>query len=87
MFAVRSAKLAVRAVFPIMYSINKSTVGFSKWSRCFATAPKGLTDEMVEKIVKRDEELRRDYYDMPSSFPETSQAPDHKVSMVCYTNF
>lgn len=37
---------------------------------------------MIEKIVKRDEELRRDYYDMPESFPESSQAPDHKVTMV-----
>ena len=47
-----------------------------------ATAPKGLTDEMIEKIVKRDEELRRDYYDMPDSFPASSQDPNHNVTMV-----
>ena len=50
--------------------------------RSFSASPKALTEEMVEKIVKRDEELRRDYYDMPESFPATSQAPDHNVTMV-----
>lgn len=50
--------------------------------RCFTTAPKGLDEEMIQKIVKRDEELRRDYYDMPSSFPETSQPPSGHVTMV-----
>ena len=49
--------------------------------RCFTTAPKGLDEEMIQKIVKRDEELRRDYYDMPSSFPETSQPPSGHVTM------
>ena len=52
-----------------------------------ATAPKGLTDEMIEKIVKRDEELRRDYYDMPESFPASSQDPNHNVTMVFYFYF
>ena len=51
--------------------------------RAFTTTPKGMTEEMVEKIIKRDEELRRDYYDMPSTFPESSQPPNGHVSMVC----
>lgn len=50
--------------------------------RAFTTLPQGMTEEMVEKIVKRDEELRRDYYDMPTSFPESSQPPSGHVTMV-----
>lgn len=50
--------------------------------RAFTTNPKGMTEEMVQKIIKRDEELRRDYYDMPSSFPESSQPPNGHVTMV-----
>ena len=37
---------------------------------------------MVQKIVKRDEELRRDYYDMPESFPDNSQPPNGFVTKV-----
>lgn len=54
--------------------------------RFFVTQPKPLTEDMVEKIIKRDEELRKDYYGMPSSFPESSQPPNGKVTMVAYGN-
>lgn len=50
------------------------------------TQPKPLTEDMVEKIIKRDEELRKDYYDMPSSFPDSSQPPNGKVTMVAFGN-
>ena len=48
------------------------------------TQPEPLTEDMVEKIIKRDEELRKDYYDMPSSFPDSSQPPNGKVTMVAF---
>ena len=52
------------------------------FGRSFVVKPQPLTEDQVEKIIKRDEELRRDYYDMPSSFPESSQPPTGKITMV-----
>lgn len=55
-------------------------------SRSFVVQPKPLTEEMVKKIIKRDEELRKDYYDMPTEFPANSQPPNGKVTVVrCMT--
>ncbi|KAK8795243.1 hypothetical protein WA588_004092, partial [Blastocystis sp. NMH] len=50
-------------------------------SRSFVVQPKPLTEEMVKKIIKRDEELRKDYYDMPTEFPANSQPPNGKVTV------
>lgn len=42
---------------------------------------------MVKKIIKRDEELRKDYYSMPTEFPENSQPPNGKVTVVTGSTF
>lgn len=87
MLARRSVVLFSRLVgmiYLIHYNVQTSAYGVCGYF--FATQPKPLTEDMVEKIIKRDEELRKDYYSMPSSFPESSQPPTGKVTMVVIAN-
>lgn len=84
MIALRTFKLVSRAVLCYFSCFRLQAFGSGAIMRSFSTPSKGLTDEMIEKIVRRDEELRRDYYDMPESFPATSQAPGHNVTMVIF---
>ena len=82
MLARRLAQISNRVVVRFVAGMTLSDRFQLHLSPRHATAPQPLTDEMVQKIVKRDEELRRDYYDMPDSFPANSQPPNGFVTKV-----
>ena len=87
MLARRGVVLVSRLVgMIVLINHNEQTSVRAVCGRFFVTQPKPLTEDMVEKIIKRDEELRKDYYGMPSSFPESSQPPNGKVTVVAFGN-